>query len=191
MRRIATICIAAFGMSTAAQAAQLDITLGNDSLRAEYLTPMGEKVADNVATLDFGFLYSEEDDVDRTLAHAGLLIYGDTGARKANVQAGLGARLVLLDADPSISGAAIALGGMVNGQIPQVSRLGGRAWLFYAPDVSSFDDLDGFMEYGASLDYQLIRQAYLMAGYRKLRGDFGRSKGDVESSGFLGLRLLF
>ena len=176
------------------QAAELDITLGNDSLRGEFVSPLGEKVADNVATLDLGVLYSEDDDVDRTAAHVGVLIYGDTGARKANIQAGLGARLMLLDiGDPAdVTGAAIALGGTVHGRLPDFNRLGGRLWVFYAPDVSAFDDVEDFVEYGLSIDYQLIRQAFLTGGYRRLRADFGGpGKVDIEDAGFLGLRLVF
>lgn len=180
------------GLSFASAATELDISLGRDSLRGELVSPIGEKRADNVSTMELGLLYNEHDDGDRMLGHLGILIYGDTGARKANVQAGLGARLILLDVDPGVSGAALALGGTVNGRMPDFNRLGARLWFFYAPDVSAFDDLEGFSELGMALDYQLIRQASLTAGYRKLRVDHGQPKKlDFESGGFLGLRLVF
>ncbi len=175
-----------------AQAAELDITLGNDSIRGEYVAPMGRKVADNVSTLDLGVLYNEESNADLLLGHLGLMIYGDTGARKANVQAGLGGRAILLDADGGYSGLAIALGGMVNGRVPDFNHLGGKVWLFYAPDVAAFDDIDGYLEYGVGIDYQLIRQASLIAGYRKLEAENdGPGEVDLESGAYFGLKFVF
>lgn len=174
------------------QAAELDLTLGNSSVRGEYVTAVGAKRADNVATLDTGLLYSEYKDIDRILGHVGLMIFGDTGAKKANVKAGVGVRLVALDADGGIEGAAISLGGTVTGRMPEFNRLGGRAWAFYAPTVSSFSDLDGYLEYGLSVDYQLIRQAYVVLGYRKMEADLDRGgNADIESSAFFGLRMVF
>ncbi len=175
-----------------AQAAELDLTLGKDSVRGEYVAPIGTKRADNVATLDTGVLYSEDQDIDRILGHIGLMIFGDTGAQKANVKAGVGVRVIGFDVDGGAEGAAISLGGTMTGRLPEFNRLGGRAWAFYAPRVSSFSDLDGYLEYGVSLDYQLIRQAYIVVGYRKLEAELDAGgDADIESSGFFGLRMVF
>ena len=175
-----------------AQASELDITLGENSVRAEFVSPVGVKRADNVATLDAGLLYSEDNNVERMLGHVGLMIFGDTGAKKANVKAGVGVRLIGFDSDGGHEGAAISLGGTVAGRVPQFNRLGGRSWLFYAPGVSSFADIDGYLEYGLSIDYQLIRQAFIVAGYRKLKADLDPvGKAKIESSGFFGLRMVF
>ncbi|MGJ8671222.1 MAG: YfaZ family outer membrane protein [Oceanococcus sp.] len=178
--------------SSALHAAELDLTLGNDSVRGEYVAAVGTKRADNVAALDAGVLYSEDQNRDRILGHVGLMIFGDTGAKKANVKAGVGVRVVVFDADGLDESAAISLGGTLTGRVPDFNRLGGRAWAFYAPGVSSFSDLDGYLEYGASLDYQLIRQAFIVVGYRKLEAEL-EAGGDVriESSGFFGLRMVF
>ncbi len=173
-------------------AAELDLTLGEDSLRGEYVVPIGKEVADNVSTLDLGVWYQEDKNSDGLLAHAGIMIFGDTGAKKANIKAGVGARAVLLDTDPNVNGAALTLGGTVTGRVPDFNRLGGKLWLFYAPDVSAFGDLDSYFEYGVSVDYQLIRQAYVVGGFRQLRAGINdNGKFNIESGGFLGLRLVF
>ena len=76
--------------------------------------------------------------------------------------------------------------------MPEFNRLGGRAWAFYAPTVSSFSDLDGYLEYGVSVDYQLIRQAFIVLGYRKLEAELDvGADAKIESSGFFGLRMVF
>lgn len=188
------VWVAGLGMATAvAGAAELDLTLGRDSVRGEYIAAVGKPVADNVATLDAGVWYRDDDkrDSDAVLAHLGLLMLGDAGARKANVKAGVGARAVLFDASGGVDGAAITLGGMVSGRVPQLNRIGGRLWIYYAPDVSAFGDLENYFETGASLDYQLIRQAYVVAGYRRLRAGFDSGSTNLESSGFIGLRMVF
>lgn len=175
-----------------AHAAELEITLGNESVRGAYLQPVGTKRADNVATFDAGLLYNEENDEDRLLGHVGLLIFGDTGAAKANIQAGVGVRGVAFDADGGTEGAALSLGGAVNGRVPQFNRLGGRVWAWYAPSVAAFSDLDGYLEWGISIDYQLIRQAYITAGYRDI--EVGLDNGpdaEVEEGAFFGLRMVF
>lgn len=173
-------------------ASELDLTLGRDSLRGEFVTAVGPKVADNVPTLDLGLLYREDDDADGTLVHVGLLIFGDAGAPKANIQAGVGARGVLFDADPGLNGGALALGGTISARLPDFDRLGARLTVYYAPDVSAFGDLADYFEYGIGLDYQLIRQAFVVAGYRQIRlGISDAPRIDIESGGYAGLRLVF
>lgn len=193
-RRIVSLSLALAGsvFGLQAQAAELDLTLGNESVRGEYLAPVSAKRADNVATLDMGLLYNEDQGVDRLLGHAGLLIFGDTGAPKANVKAGVGVRVAGFDSDGGIDGLAISLGGAMTGRVPAFNRLGGRVWAWYAPSVSAFSDIDGYLEWGVSIDYQLIRQAFIVAGYRDIEVDLDPvGTADVESSGFFGLRMVF
>lgn len=190
IRGLIALGLAALAMP--AFSASLDLTFGEDSIRGEYAVAVGPNRADNVASLDLGVLYQDESGSDALLGHIGLMILGDTGAPKANVKAGVGGRAVMLDSDSGLTGAAVALGGTLDGRVPDFNRIGGRAWVFYAPSVSAFDDIDKYFEFGLSVDYQLIRQAYIVAGYRKLEAGLdGGPDVDIEDSAFIGLRMVF
>lgn len=186
------IAIGLAALATPALSASLDISFGEDSIRGEYAMAVGPQRADSVTSLDVGALYQDESGSDALLGHVGLMILGDTGAPKANIKAGVGGRAVFLDSDSGITGAAIALGGTLDGRVPDFNRIGGRAWLFYAPSVSAFDDIDKYIEFGVSVDYQLIRQASVVLGYRKLEAGLdGGPDVEIEDSAFIGLRMVF
>ncbi len=192
MQKLLWAAFAALCFSSA-NASELRISFGESSLRGEYLQAVGKPVGDSATTLQAGALYVEDGDDDGTLGHLGLVIFGDAGARKAIVQAGIGGRIYLLSTDPDINGAALAMGGSVNGRVPGIDRLGGFGSIWYAPNVSAFGDLDSTFEINLGIEYQLLRQAALSVGWRQIRfklHDTNRSF-DFEDSAFVGFKFLF
>lgn len=171
----------------AALAQTLDVNLNDDTLRGEYDAQMSHLNA----RYNLGVLIGQEKNRDLVQGHAGLLVTGDAGARQANVTAGLGGRLVLLDLEDQ-SGGALGLGGMIEARLPAFNRIGAVGYVYWAPDASSFGDLEGHTEYALALDYEVIRNASLYVGYRqvKLKGEVGPTV-TAETGYHLGLRLDF
>ncbi len=190
MKRVFTILWLSLAAS-AAQAETLDVNLSNKALRGDFSGPLSSVFPRLGGAYDLGALIGEEDSRNFKQAHLGVLVTGDAGAREANVTAGLGGRIALLDVE-KVSGGALALGGRIEARIPAFNRLGVMAYLYGAPRASSFGDLDGYLEYAMAVDYQVLKQASVYAGYRQLKLDvenFGTAT--VDNGLHLGLRLNF
>lgn len=183
---LASLALALPGLffTAAGAAAQgLDINLSSDAIRGEFAFDTGA-LPNNNAKIAIGGLFSEDLEPDElTAIHAGLLVTGDTGAREALVEAGLGVRVVALDVADSLNGAAIALGGEVDARLPAFNRIGVSGYIYFAPDVSSFSDINQYIEYAFDANYEIIRNAFVYLGYRQVRldidpvGDFSADTG--------------
>jgi hypothetical protein len=82
---------------------------------------------------------------------------------------------------------------MLEARLPAFNRIGLVAYAYGAPEASSFGDLEGWLEYSAALDYQVLRNASLYAGYRQLKVE-PQATGEwmtVDTGWHLGLRLNF
>lgn len=175
----------------AAQAETLDINLSNKALRGSFSGPLSSVFPRVGGIYELGALIGDEDDRKVRQGHLGILVSGDAGARQANVTAGLGGRIALLDAEQD-SGGALALGGQLEARVPAFNRIGVIAYVYGAPRASAFGDLDGYLEYAAAVDYQVLREASIYVGYRQLKldlEDFGTVTADTGLH--LGLRLNF
>lgn len=169
----------------------IDVNLSSKALRGVFSGPLSSVFPRVGGVYDMGVLIGEEDNRNVKQAHAGVLVTGDAGARDANVTAGLGGRIALLDAE-QVSGGALALGGQVEARVPAFNRLGAMVYIYGAPRASSFGDLDGYLEYAASVDYQVLRQASIYLGYRQLKLDVqGAGTVTADNGLHLGLRLNF
>ena len=170
----------------------LDLNLSGDAIRGEFSSDTGLLPNSN-GKLSFGGLYSDDDNADFTMGHLGLLVTGDAGARNALVNAGLGVRLVGLDVNGGdANGGAVALGGAVDARLPAFNRIGLGAYLYYAPDVSAFGDIDKFLEYAANINYELIRNADVHVGARQVRLGFDPgSEMSVDTGAHAGFHLKF
>lgn len=176
------------GLSTVPAFAQaVDLNMNGKSLRLNYSAPLPSFGA----RYELGGLISDQGEENVVQTHAGLLVTGDAGAREANVTAGLGGRLVLLDAGP-ISGGGLAVGGMVEARLPAYNRLGMNSYLYWAPGASAFGDLAEHMEYALSVDYDVIRNASIYLGYRQIRVKLDQGPRVTAETGFhFGMRLRF
>tara|TARA_B100002019_G_scaffold273549_1_gene269727 strand:- start:202 stop:777 length:576 start_codon:yes stop_codon:yes gene_type:complete len=170
----------------------LDLNLSGDAIRGEFSSDTGLLPNSN-GELSIGGLYSDDDNADFTMGHVGLLVTGDAGARSALVKAGLGVRLVGLDVNGGdANGGAVALGGAVDARLPAYNRIGVGAYLYYAPDVSAFGDIDKYLEYAANINYELIRNAFVYIGARQVRLGFDPgSEMSVDTGAHAGFFLEF
>lgn len=188
-RAFACLCLTL--AASGARAEHVDVNLSDETLRGVYSAPLSGVSTNLKGLYEFGALLGEQNEASFQQIHAGLLATGDAGARDANVTAGLGGRLFLLNGDGA-DGGGLALGGMVEARLPAFNRIGVIAYAYAAPKASTFGDFEGWFEYSASLDYQVLQGASIYGGFRQLKVDvenFGNFT--VDTGWHLGLRLSF
>jgi opacity protein-like surface antigen len=192
MKRVfAVLCLSL--AATPALAEGIDINLSSHALRGAFTGSISQMFPRLDGLYEAGVLVGEVEEREYYQGHAGLLVSGDAGAERANVVAGLGGRIAVLDVDDvDVTGGALALGGMIEARLPAYNRIGAVVYAYGAPEASSFGDFEGYIEYAAGLDYQVLRNASLYAGYRQLKVD-SKDAGNVtvDNGWHLGLRLSF
>ncbi len=168
-----------------------DANISGDSVRIAVDGPLSRVLNNTKGEYEIGGIYGDDnDDNDFGAAHIGVLLTGDAGAQNANVTAGIGARLQYIDAE-SDSGGAVELGGKLEVRVPGYDRFGFSAYAWFGPEAASFGDVDDIFEYAAAIDYQILKDASIYVGYRKIEADFGRPR-DVQEDGVHGgIRLKF
>lgn len=189
---------AAFLIAAAAPAAQaeiFDLAIGDNAFRGTIAGPLA-RVFDNAnGQYDIGVLIKPKTDDDLLQIHTGVLLTGDAGATDVDVAAGLGIRAVYTGIDHD-SGGAVALGGQVEGRMPSMNRLGLTGYAYYAPEVTSFGDVNDYREFGVAMDYEVIRGGSIYVGYRSITESFDLLQGykddvEVEDGAHIGFRLKF
>lgn len=179
-------------LPVSATAEVVDLNIGEDSARLNLQGPFSRLLNDTQGVYDLGLLSNRDSSRKLVQGHAGVLLSGDVGAREAAIQAGLGARFLIADVNGAGTSSAVALGGQIEGRIPQLVRLGFLAQVYGAPSATSFSDLDRYIEYALAIDYQIIRQASVYLGYRNVNYKFSTGSGQTVDSGLhLGVRLNF
>lgn len=173
----------ASGLAPRAHAAQLDFDLSDTSARFDFrfdLTDTGLKA-------DVGLLHHED---DGDLLYGGILLVGDAAEGKEPFTAGLGLRLVNVDANV-VDGTGLAIGGFVRYVFPDYNRfaIGGDAYI--SPSVTSFGDLERYFEYGIRGEYRLTKSAGMYLGLRNVKGDFGVGDATIDEGLFVGISLEF
>lgn len=182
------ICAALIaGTCISAHAESLDIAVASDSARIEYAAPF-QAANFGLNQYNIGFLFTDEDDA---VASFGMLVSDEADAAAPGLEAGLGFKVYGASADSNGS-LAVGLGGEVRYNAPQLSRLGVGVFAYYAPDILAFLDTDKFYEAGARVGYQILPEALIYLGYRKV--EMGLNNGNdfvVDSGGHLGFRYGF
>ena len=190
MKRVLFVAALALA-SAAARAETVDLNLNNTTLHGDFSGPLNHLIAGANGLYDVGGALGRGDTHNLREGYVGALITGDAGARPANVTAGLGLRLVGMSLS-GVSGGALGLGGQIEARLPQYNRLGTFCSAYWAPGVASTGDLNGYLEYAGSLDYQLIREASLYVGYRQIRIRGNNFPWGTVDTGFhAGIRLNF
>lgn len=171
----------------AAQADSLDLALSSDSARISYDAPF--RAANfGLNRFEAGFLFTDRDDA---VASLGLRVSDEAGSGSPGLEVGLGLKAYAAAADNNGS-LALGVGGELHYMPPAMNRVGFGLFGYYAPDIVAFIDSDHFYEWGARLEYQVLPEAAVYLGYRKVEvglkdlGDF-----NIESGGHLGVRYGF
>lgn len=175
----------AVAASTGVYAHTLDLNLNNDAVALDYNTQI-DKSELNVGA---GLLHNQ----DTGDVFYGSFFVADNVNKQSGLLAGIGGRAYFIDADRTReSGTAVGIGGFLNWEIPSVTNLSVRSDLYYAPDVLSFDEIDGYVDFSARLQYRVIEQAWLYIGYRNTEAKTqSPGKAKIDEGGHLGVMIWF
>lgn len=172
-------------LSLSAHAHTLDLSLNNDAVGLDYTT----QITNSEINVGAGVLHHQ----DNGEAFWGSFFVADNVNKQSGILAGLGGRLYYIDADKrNDKGTAVGLGGFVNWDIPPVPNLSLRGEFYYAPDVLSFDEVNRYIDFSARVQYRIIEQAWIYAGYRnaEMKGDSGSDQ-KIDEGFNLGIMLWF
>jgi len=164
-----------------ARAGTVDLGVGGHSVRGS----VGVRLPPPNMELDVGWLHNDD---GRDVASVGVHFAETLG--KLGIEAAIGARGYYADAVDA-DGGAVALGGRVAVPIRPVPRLWVGGDVYFAPNASSFGDLDKFYEVGAAVEYRVLSRAGLYAGVRRLRADLDAGSVTVDDDVHFGIRFRF
>lgn len=193
--KLCTATVLLLATALPAQAETFDAAIGEDTVRIGLSGPLGRLLAVDKGEYDLGVIGGDiEDDTDERFlaAHAGAMLTGDAGgSADTSFVGGLGARLQYLNADHE-NGGSLALGGQLRLKLLQANRLRFNAFAWYGPDASTFGDFEEYIEYGASVGFEVLRDAELYVGYRAIEVEFdGGVEADLVDGAHVGIRLEF
>lgn len=180
-RWITAVVLAA--ASGVAAADSFDLSLNDKSLRGMYaFTPAAKRGLE----VNIGHFYNEH---SVTVTHVGAEVSGENWSKEGVFSIGLGGRAIYAHTH-DWSEEAVAFGGHV--RFSPVQRLGITGIVFYAPEVTTFGDGKKYQETEANVDYQLLPQAFVYAGYRVIEVDFDKKSGvKLDDRIHIGMKLLF
>ncbi|HEX6929064.1 MAG TPA: YfaZ family outer membrane protein [Gammaproteobacteria bacterium] len=173
-----------FFLPFAACAEKLDFNLSGDAFQLRFTN----NPTRGGAQVDYGLLH-QEDDV--YIGSLGLHLVDNAGTETSPFQVGLGGRLQFIDTDPA-SGGLIAVGAWGRYTFPTANRFAIAGNIHVAPSVTSFGDVEKYLEYGVRAEYEVLRNGSLYLGYRDIEADFDIAD-DVELDDGLhvGMRFTF
>lgn len=185
-----TLCTA-FGLAlstllipAAASAAELDFDLSNSAARFDYRF----QVTDSGLHGDFGILHHEN---NGDMIFGGIQLIDDAGDGAEPFDVGLGVRVVSIDAN-AVDGSAVAIGGFFNYVFPEYNRFAMGGYAYIAPAVTSFGDMERYLEYGLRADYRVMKKASLYLGVRDISADFvGGVEATIDDGFHVGISLEF
>jgi hypothetical protein len=175
-------------VSAAASADNIDLNLRDEAIRASYTMDIAGTAGLNT---ELGLLYSEDEEkLDDTLYHAGMHVSGENWSQSGTFDISIGGRLYYTSpGDLELS--ALAFGGKV--RFSPAHRLGIGGHVYYAPDITSYEDAKRFVESAVRVDYQLLPQAFVYVGYRQIEVDIenGPKEVELDDDAHIGIKLLF
>jgi hypothetical protein len=190
LRRIVALSLLA--VSTSALADTIDINLSDTSAQFQYKSSMGR---DALGKTEFhlGVLYVDNNNL---LGDFGLLVKDELGSNAPGFSVGVGIKGVVArvkGGNPETSNAsALALGGMVRYSPPAIRRLGFVGEVYLSPNIVTFGDANRYVEAGVRMEYEVIPQAVVYLGYRKIGFGLKTQPDATLDEGFnLGVRISF
>lgn len=175
--------------SSLATGGALDLNLSGDAVRLQFATPLSA----NGLETDVSFMHHEEDgQPDADVAGLGLHLVDDAAQNANPFRVGIGAKLFFLDATVA-DGGALGVGGFFRWTVPGYNRFALGGSVHFAPDVVSFGDTETFLAYSIRGEYEILRQANVYLGYRRVQADFTGfpDKVTLDSGIHFGLHITF
>ena len=179
----ALLCLAA-GL---AQAAEVEFDVSDESARLAGAVP----VTTTGLEVDASWLHHED---DGDVVGVGLHLVDNPLPGRGSLRVGVGGRLFVVEQDGRRpDGQAFALGGKARYTWPTYNRIGLAGHFYYAPDVTTFDDLDSYLEFMVRAEYLVLRNAGAYLGFRTVRlGEERRDDSRTFDAGpMLGVRITF
>ena len=190
LRRI--LALSLFTISTTALADTVDINLRDSSAQFQYKSSMGR---DALGKTEFhmGVLYADSKNV---LGDLGLLVKDELGGNAPGFSVGVGIKGVFARVkgnNPAVSDAsALALGAMIRYSPPASPRLGIVGQAYLSPNIVTFGDADRYVETNARLEFEVIPQAVVYLGYRRIAfGLKAQPTAILDEGAHLGVRISF
>lgn len=190
LRRI--VALSLFTISTTALADTIDINLRDNSAQFQYKSSMGR---DALGKTEFhiGVLYVNSKNI---LGDLGVLVKDELGDNAPGFSVGVGIKGVVARVtgnNPVVSDvSALALGGLVRYSPPASPRLGIVGQVYLSPNIVTFGDADRYVETGVRLEFEVIPQAVVYLGYRKVGfGIKARPYAILDEGVNLGVRISF
>ena len=181
----ALLATAALISATQAMAGgSLDLSLSNDAARLEY---DAAKVGSGLHVSASVQHHQDDGDLIGLGAHV-----VDVREPNSPLYLGVGGKVFGFK-DDDFDGGALAVGGFLRYQFPQVPDLSVAGYLYYAPQVVSFNDTENLMDTDVRLQFSLLPTARVYTGYRYTRVNIEDVKDTVElEKGFhFGLKVDF
>lgn len=135
----------------------IDLSLSNDSARLEY---DAAKVGSELHISASAMHHVENGD----LISLGLHVV-DVREPNSPLYLGLGARIFGFK-DGEVDGGALGVGGFFRYQIPKAPGLSTAGYVYYAPQVVSFDATENLTDADIRIQYALLPTARVYMGYR-------------------------
>ncbi len=187
------LCCAAALAALPAHATVVDLDVGDNNVHIGLASPFQSFVSGTTGEINGGFTYDGQHSGDSLkFGYIGALVTGDLGVIGTQSSGGLGVR-GLIASRLNGTGAGLSLGGEAGVRIPGFNRLGLSGYMYWAPGILLTEEFYHYLELGADVDYEFIRNASVYAGYRKLElgvngsGDIGTA----DEGGHVGIRLKF
>jgi len=184
LRRILALTL--FTISTTALADAFDINMNDNSVQLQYGASMGRDTLGK-SELHFGYLYTND---KNSFADLGILVKNEVGSNAPGVTVGVGIK-GLFAKGQNYDASALAIGGLVRFAPFPDKRFGISGLLYLSPNIVTFGDADRYVETGAKLDYEVIPQAVVYLGYRKIAFNLKSSEATLDEGAIIGVRVSF
>ncbi len=172
-------------LSATAHADYFALSITDDSAKGQF----NFSHASDELSMGLGYTYHNG---SRHIANFDFHAQGRTAIGNMPATVGVGVRTMYFRDSP-IEGGALAPGGYINLNIPDVPGLSLNGTLHGSPTVLSFSDSEGMINLETTVNYRVIRNAEFFAGYRFVNTQLDDGMDDVRlDEGFLGgLKILF
>ena len=187
-RLFLTIMLSVFSLAAVGQS--LDMNLSNDTAEIRLnIFPAGS-TRFGETQVNLGLLYTTDEDYVGT---AGLMVVGETGSGSPGLEAGVGVRLFGGTTEKDNDFVSLTVSGLLRYSPPALDRLKLGVYIDYSPKIVTFMDGENFINYGVRVGYEVLQQAQIYAGYRRMDLDAsGRDSNDtIDSGGHIGLEFYF